>query len=44
MVNAVIDRTPINLHEEVRKRIGQEVTEEEGVTGAYDRKDDDQTD
>ena len=40
MVNAVIDRTPINLHEEVRKRIGQEVPEEEGVTGAYDREDD----
>ena len=44
MVNAVIDRTPINLHEEVRKRIGQEVPEEEGVTGAYDRESDDATD
>ena len=44
MVNAVIDRTPINLHEEVRKRLGQEVPQDEGVTGAYDRENNDATD
>ena len=44
MVNAVIDRTPINLHEEVRKRLGQEVPEEEGVTGAYDSESNDAVD
>lgn len=44
MVNAVIDRTPINLHEEVRKRQGQEVPDEEGVTGAYDQERDDAAD
>lgn len=36
MIEAVLDRTPINLHEEVRKRRGQEVPDEEGVTGAFD--------
>ena len=36
MVYAVLDRTPINLHEPTRKRRGQEVPEEEGVTGAFD--------
>lgn len=35
MVSAVLDRTPINLHEEARKRRGQEVPDEEGVTGAF---------
>lgn len=44
MVNAVIDRTPINLHEEVRRRLGLEVPEDEGVTGAYDRESNDATD
>jgi len=38
MVAAVLDRTPINLHEEARKRRGQEVPEEEGITGAFDPK------
>jgi len=36
MVTAVLDRTPINLHEEARRRRGQQVPEEEGVTGAFD--------
>lgn len=36
MVSGVLDRTPINLHENARKRRGQEVPEEEGVTGAVD--------
>jgi len=36
MVRAVLDRTPINLHEEVRRRLGQEVPGDEGTTGAFD--------
>jgi hypothetical protein len=44
MVNAVIERTPINLHEEVRRRLGLDVPEDEGVTGAHDREINDATD
>lgn len=36
MVEAVLDRTPINLHEPARKRRGEEVPNEEGTTGAFD--------
>ena len=35
---------PINLHEEVRTRRGQEVPAEEGVTGACDQESDDTAD
>ena len=44
MVNAVIEPTPINLHEEVRRRLGLDVPEDEGVTGAHDREINDATD
>lgn len=34
MVSAVLDRTPVDLHEEARRRLGEEVPDEEGGTGA----------
>ena len=36
MIRTVLDHTPINLHECVRERLGQDVPDEEGITGAFD--------